>query len=216
MTDTPASSGKIVLVDAAHGIGPALATLLVEAGFEVIALEYGETPDAEVRASAQAMIFNASALDEADLLAEGRLADAMAAEGGRFLATLQAVSRAMIERGGGQIWVLVPDDSFAYYLPLPSAPITHHTRVGAIRALAKEVARFGVFANAAVFQPVAEMAEPAAWSAARAGIGSYAQKFRPASLPAIAETLAFWLARDALPMNGSVVHFGSGVYDGNF
>lgn len=216
MTDAPAHPGPVVLVDAGHGVGPALAVLLAEAGFDVAAPAPGEAPDAGMLASARAVIFNASALDEAGLMAEGRLADAVAVEGGRFLAALQAASRAMIERGGGQIWVLAPDDSFAYYLPLPSAPITHHTRVGAVRALAKEIARFGVFANAAVFQPVAGMAEPAAWSAARAGIGSYAQKFRPASLPAIADTLAFWLSRDTLPMNGSVVHFGSGVYDGNF
>ncbi len=197
---------SIMIVDPAHGIGPALAELLADAGFRVGT--GSETPDAA--------IFNASPLDEAELLARGQLADAVAADGADFLQTLQDVSRAMIERGGGQIWVLAPDDSFSYYLPLPSAPVVHHMRIGAIRALAKEAARFGVYANAAVFQPVAEMAEPAAWSAARAGIGSYSQKFRPVPLAAVAETLAFWLSRDALPMNGSVVHFGSGVYDGNF
>ena len=211
-----AESPTILIVDAAHGIGPALAALLSEAGFDVVSMQRDKVRDAEAISSADAVIFNISALDEANLLAKGQLADAVAAEGAAFLATLQTVSRAMIERGNGQIWVLAPDDSFSYYLPLPSAPVTHHTRIGAVRALAKEVARFGVFANAAVFQPVAEMAEPAAWSTARAGIGSYAQKYRPLPLAAIADTLAFWLSRQRLPMNGSVVHFGSGVYDGNF
>lgn len=206
MTVTPART--VAIVDAGHGVGPALAALLSGAGFAV------RRDDGA--ADAGAVIFNASALDEAELLAEGRLADAVAADGAAFLERLQAASRAMIERGGGQIWVLAPDDSFSYYLPLPAAPVTHHTRIGAIRALAKEASRFGVFANAAVFQPVAEMAEPAAWGAARAGIGSYAQKFKPVAAAAMAETLAFWLSRDALPMNGSVLHLGSGVYDGNF
>lgn len=210
MTGSPART--IMIAGAAHGIGPALADLLADAGFGIVSEP--EAPDATV--PADAVIFNASALDEAELLARGQLADAVAADGAEFLQALQGVSRAMIERGGGQIWVLAPDDSFSYYLPLPSAPIIHHTRIGAIRALAKEAARFGVYANAAVFQPVAEMAEPAAWSAARAGVGSYAQKFRPLPLAAFAETLGFWLSRDALPMNGSVVRFGSGVYDGNF
>ncbi len=203
------SARTVAIVDVDHGIGPALAGLLAAAGFEV-----GTDPASF--ASAGAAIFNASALDEAELLAQGGLADAIAAEGTAFLETLQAASRAMIERGGGQIWVLAPDDSFSYYLPLPAAPVTHHMRIGAIRALAKEAARFGVFANAAVFQPPMEMAEAAAWSAARVGIGSYAQKFRPLDLAAMADTLGFWLSRDTLPMNGSVVHFGSGVYDGNF
>lgn len=206
MTAFPSRS--ITIIDAGHGVGPALAALLLDAGFAV----HRDVGPAD----ADAVIFNASALDEPKLLAEGLLADAVAADGAAFLERLQAASRAMIERGGGQIWVLAPDDSFSYYLPLPAAPVTHHTRIGAIRALAKEASRFGVFANAAVFQPVAGMAEPAAWSTARAGIGSYAQKFKPLAPEAMAETLAFWLSRDTLPMNGSVLHFGSGVYDGNF
>jgi NAD(P)-dependent dehydrogenase (short-subunit alcohol dehydrogenase family) len=208
------TSGKVAIVDAGHGIGLELAALLAGAGFEVVAWARGD--GTEALGEATAVIFNMSALDEAELLAGGKLADAIEAEADFFLETLQAVSRSMIENGRGQIWVLAPDDSFSYYLPLPSAPVTHHTRVGAIRALAKEVARFGVCANAAILQPTAEMVAPAAWSAARAGVGSYAQKFRPAVLAPVAETLAFWLARETLPLNGSVLHFGSGVYDGNF
>lgn len=207
MTSPTGRPGNILIVDAGHGIGPALAALLSQAGFDT------GTPTFE---DAAAVIFNMSALNETALLASGELADALESETALFLETLQAVSRVMIERGHGQIWVLAPDDSFSYYLPLPAAPIAHHTRVGAMRALAKEVARFGVFANAAILQPVAEMADPAAWNAARAGIGSYAQKYRPMPLAAIAETLGFWLSRPTLPMNGSVVHFGNGVYDGNF
>jgi len=205
---TASSNRSVTIFDAGHGVGPTLAALLSDAGFAV-------RRDGSM-ADSGAVIFNASALDEPKLLAEGLLADAVAADGAAFLERLQAASRAMIERGGGQIWVLAPDDSFSYYLPLPAAPVTHHTRIGAIRALAKEASRFGVFANAAVFQPVAEMAGPAAWGAARTGIGSYAQKFKPFALAAMAETLAFWLSRDTLPMNGSILHFGSGVYDGNF
>lgn len=207
---------KVMIVDGGHGIGPALTALLSEAGFDVALAEPGEAPSSDSLSSMHAAIFNLSALDEPTLLEQGLLADTIAKESAAFLGSLQAVSRAMIERGGGQIWVLAPDDSFAYYLPLPVAPVTHHARIGAIRALAKEAARFGVFANAAVLQPTAEMAAPAAWSTARAGIASYAQKFRPQPLVIVGETLAFWLSKDALPMNGSVLHFGSGVYDGNF
>lgn len=226
----------IMIVDAGHGVGPALTSLLADRGFEVIAwtrdsdapppskmtrsIRHIHAPgiaamDAGLLSSTSAVIFNASALDEAGLIAGGRLADAVAADAAFFLQSLQTISRIMIENGRGQVWILAPDDSFAYYLPLPSAPITHHTRIGAIRALAKELARFGVCANAAILQPCREMVEASAWQDARAGVGSYAQKFKPVPLADVADTLAFWLARDTLPMNGSVVHFGNGVYDGN-
>jgi NAD(P)-dependent dehydrogenase (short-subunit alcohol dehydrogenase family) len=226
----------IMIVDAGHGVGPALTSLLADRGFDVIALAPGgdapsspqttgsirridapaiATMDAGLLSSIKAVIFNTSALDEAELMASGGLADAIAADGAFFLQSLQTISRIMIENGRGQIWALAPDDSFAYYLPLPIAPVTHHTRIGAIRALAKELARFGVCANAAILQPFRETVEATAWQDARAGVGSYAQKFKSVPLGDVADTLAFWLARDTLPMNGSVVHFGNGVYDGN-
>jgi NAD(P)-dependent dehydrogenase (short-subunit alcohol dehydrogenase family) len=225
-----------MIVDAGHGVGPALASLLADRGFDVIAWAPGsdappspqttgsirwinasaiEAVDAGLLNSIKAVIFNMSDLDEVGLMASGRLADAVASDGAFFLQSLQAISRVMIENGRGQIWALAPDDSFAYYLPLPIAPVTHHTRIGGIRALAKELARFGVCANAAILQPFRETVEAAAWQDARAGVGSYAQKFKPVPLADVADTLGFWLARDTLPMNGSVVHFGSGVYDGN-
>jgi NAD(P)-dependent dehydrogenase (short-subunit alcohol dehydrogenase family) len=226
----------IMIVDAGHGIGPALATLLADRGFDVItwaprgdaspspqttgSIRWIDAPaieavDAGLLNSIKAVIFNTSALDETALMANGCLADAIAADAAFFLQSLQAISRAMIENRRGQIWALAPDDSFAYYLPLPIAPVMHHTRIGGIRALAKELARFGVYANAAILQPFRETVEVVAWQDARAGVGSYAQKFKPVPLADVADTLAFWLARDTLPMNGSVVHFGSGVYDGN-
>lgn len=229
------SSGPVLVVDAGHGIGPHLASLLAERGFDVVAWASGGQaapcePGASVRwlhdpsvdaldtalvTSAATVVFNVSALDEAALMAQGELADAIAADGAFFMQTLQTISQAMIERGRGQIWILATDDSFAYYLPLPAAPITHHTRIGAMRSLAKELSRFGVSANAAVLQPAPETTEPANWQQARAGVASYAQKFRPVPLASVADTLAFWIGRETLPMNGSVVHFGNGVYDGN-
>ena len=229
------ASGPILIVDAGHGIGPYLASLLGERGFDVVAWASAErvglheqapsvrwlydtsteTLDADLLTSATAVVFNVSALDEAALMGRGELADAVAADGAFFMQTLQVVSRAMIERGHGQIWVLAADDSFAYYLQLPVAPITHHTRIGAIRAIAKELARFGVSANAAVLQPAPETILPEDWQQARAGVGSYAQKFKPVPLALVADTLAFWIGRGTLPMNGSVAHFGNGVYDGN-
>ena len=209
-------SEKIMIVDAGHGVGLALTALLADRGFDVIAWEPGgAAADADLLNATRAAIFNVSDLDEAGLMAGGGLADAVAADSAFFMESLQAIARAMIERGRGQIWVLAPDDSFAYYLPLPIAPVTHHTRIGAVRALAKELSRFGVCANAAILQPTAETADPAAWAAARAGVGSYAQRFKPVSLAHVADTLAFWLACETLPLNGSVVHFGNGVYDGN-
>ena len=229
------SSGPVLVVDAGHGIGPHLASLLAERGFDVVAWASGGQaapcePGASVRwlhdpsvdaldtalvTSAATVVFNVSALDEAALMAQGELADAIAADGAFFMQTLQTISQAMIERGRGQIWILATDDSFAYYLPLPAAPITHHTRIGAMRSLAKELSRFGVSANAAVLQPAPETTEPADWQQARAGVASYAQKFRPVPLASVADTLAFWIGRETLPVNGSVVHFGNGVYDGN-
>lgn len=209
--DTP--TGPILIIDAGHGIGPHLASLLGERGFEIVAWQPGD--DAGLLSSAATVLFNVSALDEAALLARGELADAIAADAAFFVQTLQTVSRAMIERGHGQIWVLAADDSFAYYLPVPAAPITHHTRIGAMRAIAKELARFGVSANVAVLQPVPETTLPEDWQQARAGVGSYAQKFRPVPLATIADTLAFWLGSESLPMNGAVMHFGNGVYDRN-
>lgn len=206
----PAS--EILMIDGGHGVGPALAGLLAGAGLKLSAWD-DETADPP--ATADAAIFNLPDFDEAALLAEGRLADAIDASAARFMGQLQQVARAMFERGRGQIWVLGLDDSFAYYLPLPVAPVTQHMRVGAVRALAKEAARFGVSANAAILQPGPESADAAALQAARTGLASYAQRFRPTPLAEVAETLAFWLARERLPMNGSVLHFGSGVYDGN-
>lgn len=235
MAVAPSSSGPILIVDAGHGVGPHLASMISARGFDVVAWAPGacggshrsttsaqwlhapsvDVLDAGILASASAVIFNISALDEAALVTERGLADAIAADGDFFMRTLQAVSRAMINRGSGQIWVLTADDSFAYYLPLAIAPVTHHTRLGAVRAVAKELARFGVSANAAVLQPSAETADPGAWQQARAGVSSYAQKYRSTSLEPVVDTLAFWLACERLPINGSVVHFGSGVYDGN-
>lgn len=236
MTPDPNRVSSVLIVDAGHGVGLHLASLLAARGFDVIAWAPGATeprgpdPDTSVRwvydepddgldpalvESAGAVIFNTPALDEAGLVAGGGLADAIAGDAAFFMRTLQAVSRAMIERGSGQIWALAGDDSFAYYLPLPVSPIALHLRVGAIRAIAKELGRFGASANAAVLQPIPELVEAAAWQQARAGVGSYAQKYRPMPLGPIADTLAFWLGRPTLPMNGSVVHFGNGVYDGN-
>jgi len=236
MTTGSDFSRKIMIVDAGHGVGLALTSLLADRGFEVIAWARGgdapsqpllagsihwidastiEAVDADLLNSVDAVIFNTSDLDEVELMASRRLADAIAADGDFFLQSLQTISRVMIENRRGQIWALAPDDSFAYYLPLPIAPITHHARIGGIRALAKELARFGVHANAAILQPFRETVEPTAWQDARAGVGSYAQKFKPVSLVDVADTLAFWLTRETLPMNGSVVHFGNGVYDGN-
>ena len=208
MADEP-----ILMIDGGHGIGPHLLSLLAERGFDAASWAAGD--DESRLASAGAVVFNLSMLDEAALLAQGGLAEAVDAGAAAFMQTLQTVARAMIERGSGQIWVLAADDSFAYYMPLPAAPISHHMRVGAMRAIAKELARFGVFANAAVLQPAPETTAPEDWRQARAGVDSYAQKFRPVPLSTVAETLAFWLGSKSLPMNGAVVHFGNGVYDGN-
>ncbi len=224
------SPKNVLVVDAGHGVGPLLADLLAARGLEVVAW----TPDggavedaAEVRwvsgpdlaavgaGPFDAVVFNASGLDEAALLAAGTLADAVAADGAFFLETLQTAARAMMEAGRGQIWTLGFDDSFAYYLPIPIAPVTHHARIGAVRALAKELSRFGVSANAAILQPAPEATDPAIWPEARAGLASYAQKFKAVPLVSIADTLAFWLRSEAPPLNGSVIHFGTGVYDGN-
>lgn len=230
-----ASPQNVTIVDAGQGVGPWLATLLAERGLAVTGWSPGADappPDsppavgwvhaADVRslgidriAATDTVIFNLPALDEAGLLTGGGLADAVAADGAFFLETLQVFSRAMIENGRGQIWVLGLDDSFAYYMPVPIAPVAQHTRIGAVRALAKECGRFGVSANAAVLQPAPETTDPAAWQAARAGLASYAQRFKPVPLAAVADTLAFWLTCERLPMNGSVLHFGNGVYDGN-
>lgn len=236
MTPDSNCSSSVLIVDAGHGVGLHLTSLLAARGFDVIAWSPGGAepagldPEIPVRwvhddaadgldpalvASAGAAIFNTPALDEARLVAGGGLADAIADDAAFFMRALQVVSRAMIERGCGQIWALAGDDSFAYYLPLPVSPIAQHLRVGAIRAIAKELRRFGASANAAVLQPIPEMVEATAWQQARAGVGSYAQKYRPVPLGPIADTLAFWLGCKTLPMNGSVVHFGNGVYDGN-
>ena len=208
-----AGKKSILIVDGGHGIGPHLLSLLGERGFDAASWAAGD--DESDLARAAAVVFNLSALDEATLLSRGGLAEALDAEATAFMQALQSAARAMIERGDGQIWLLAADDSFAYYMPVPAAPISHHLRIGAMRALAKELARFGVFANAAVLQPAAETMPPDHWQQARAGVGSYAQKFRPVALASVADTLAFWLGSDSLPMNGSVIHFGNGVYDGN-
>lgn len=233
---TPSTpTGKVLIVDAGHGVGPSLTARLANAGFEVTAwtpeesapladlhprvrplhADAAEALNADLISQTDAVIFNWPALDEEERLAEGGLADAVQADVQTFLATLQTFARAMMEKGRGQIWVLGLDDSFAYYMPLPIAPITQHARIGAIRALAKETSRFGVSANALVMQPAPEMTDPSAWQAARAGLASYAQRFKPVPMTEIADTLAFWLSRERLPMNGSVLHFGNGVYDGN-
>lgn len=203
---------QVLMIDGGHGVGPALEQLLADAGLDVSGWDGAA---AEPLARADAAIFNLPDFDEAALLGEGRLADTIDASAARFMDQLQQVARAMFERGRGQIWVLGLDDSFAYYLPLPVAPVSQHLRVGAVRALAKEAARFGVSANAAILQPGPETVEAAALQAARTGLASYAQRFRPTPLAEVAQTLAFWLGRERLPMNGSVLHFGSGVYDGN-
>lgn len=228
---------SLLLIDAAHEPGPVLARAFARQGLavtvwsaappdDILGREDGVlwAPQAtvpEVLAAHQpfdAVIFNIPAVDEGTLMASGppgAVADAVADDTSRFFSAMQAVVGAMVAVGRGQIWQMVLEDSFGYYVSVPYSPVSHGTRIGCMRAVAKEVTMFKVLANAASIQPLAEMIEIRK-AAGPIDFSNYCLRYKPVTADAVAHVMADWIRQDALPFSGTIMHFGHGVYDGNY
>lgn len=227
----------ILLIDAAHEPGPVLARALARQGLAVTAWSANPTDDvpdredgllwatqatvSEVLAAHQpfdAVIFNIPAVDEGALMASGppgAVADAVADDTSRFLSTIQAVLGAMVATGRGQIWQMVLEDSFGYYLSLPYSPVSHNARLGCIRSLAKEVTMFKTYVNAVAMQPLTEMIEIRK-ARGLADFNSYCLRYKPVTADTVALVMADWIRQDTLPFSGTIMHLGYGVYDANY
>ncbi|HEV7372752.1 hypothetical protein [Arenibaculum sp.] len=132
-----------------------------------------------------------------------------------FLDDLQAAARLLARRNGAQLWVLTREDSTCYYTGQPSLPIRARARHAAVKSLAKEVFRFGVRANCANIQTLAEQASPEEWQHARNGLKAFAMKFKPVEAVAVARTLTAFLRQVDLPISGMVVPIGVGFAEVN-
>lgn len=151
-----------------------------------------------------------SAVGDFDALAEA-LEDQLTG----FLSELQAAGNVLVRNTGGQIWVLTQEDSMQYYLQSPVQPIDNRARHAAVKSFAKEIFRFGVRANCANVQLLADQASPADWQAARDGLKAFAMRFKPNGAAAVARMLRHFLQQADLPVAGMVVPIGVGFAENN-
>lgn len=151
------------------------------------------------------------ALLEADLANAGSLLEATIADRiDAFLRQMQSVLDAMMRAGSGQIWVCDFDDSFAYHLPMPAAPIQAQARAGAVRSLAKEYSRMGIAVNTILTQPLICPGDDL--SAYRApGLKSYAMRYKPSPASDLFSLLATHAQAERLPFTGACQSLGMGV-----
>jgi hypothetical protein len=159
------------------------------------------------------VVFTPYEHDEFALLAEGadRLVAHVGARTRAFLAQAQAALQLLMEAGGGQFWVADFDDSFAYHLDTPCAPIAAQARAGAVRSIAKEYSRMKIAVNSMLVQPVQDDSNAAMFREAAAGLKSFAMRYKPTPADDVAAMLAGFVAQDRLTFSGSMVGTGTGI-----
>lgn len=126
------------------------------------------------------------------------------------LGELRSAARLMARRDDSQIWVLLPDDGMPHYLPAAARPARSQALTTAIKAMAKELFRFGVRVNALQVQPLAEQLDAALWKPAKDGLKAYALRFKPQADAEVASLLHGFLALRRLPLAGLVLPAGVG------
>lgn len=220
----------ILLVDADHPLGAALAARLRDAGHRVLThareasdahpVDWVAPAIAEDLAEAQRrygefdrVVFGLRGRAER-FESPGDIAATHADLAGT-LGELKAVAQMLTRRDESQIWVLLQEDSMQYYLPVPAQPVRSRALMAAVKSLAKELFRFGVRLNALQVQPLAEQLDAPLWKSARDGLKAYAMKFKPQTSGDVASMLRALIELPAIPLAGMVMPVGVGYPEAN-
>ena len=132
-----------------------------------------------------------------------------------FLSQAQAALQLLMGRGGGQFWVADFDDSFAYHLDTPCAPISAQARAGAVRSLAKEYSRMKISVNSMLVQPVTDASNAAVFRKASAELKSYAMRYKPNDAGEVADMLTGFVGSAKLQFSGNIIGTGTGIVQGH-
>ncbi|MCX7560541.1 hypothetical protein OS190_13270 [Sulfitobacter sp. F26204] len=132
-----------------------------------------------------------------------------------FLTQAQAALQLLMGRGGGQFWVADFDDSFAYHLETPCAPICAQARAGAVRSLAKEYSRMKISVNSMLVQPVSDPSTASMFRKASAELKSYAMRYKPNDAGAVADMLTDFVGTGKLQFSGNIIGTGTGIVQGH-
>lgn len=222
----------VLLVDADHPLSQALAERLRAQGHRVVT-HVRQAPGADAPAADVVAADLAAALPQIEA-AHGPLdrivfglngqaesfdspADVDRTRAGleRALLELKAGAQLLTRRDDSQLWVLLPEDSMQYYLPVPAQPVRSRALMAAVKSMAKELFRLGVRVNALQVQPMAEQFDAPRWREAKEGLKAYALKFKPQPGPDVAALLQSLLALPRLALVGMVLPVGIGYPESN-
>lgn len=192
------------------------------AGHKVVALGNAAT-EADVRAVKTEVegdlrvVFTPYEHDEFALMEQGEevLVATVGTLAKAFLAQSQAALQLLMGQGGGQLWVADFDDSFAYHLDTPCAPISAQARAGAVRSMAKEYSRMRISVNSMLVQPVSDAASLPMFRKASAGLKSYAMRYKPNDAGDVADMLTGFVEADRLQFSGNIIGTGTGIVQGH-
>ena len=129
-----------------------------------------------------------------------------------FLADCRAAIQSMMPAGRGHLLALCIDDVAAKILGLPETPIANHSRVAALKSMAREYGRMGLGFNTIVCQPPREMVDGTEWRTRRKRLKVYALRYRPVGIGSYVRFILSLLDGDP-PANGSVLCLGNGVME---
>lgn len=159
------------------------------------------------------VVFTPYEHDEFALLDQGE--DTLVATTGAlvksFLTQSQAALQLLMGAGGGQLWVADFDDSFAYHLQTPCAPIASQARAGAVRSMAKEYSRMRIYVNSLLVQPVSDEHSAPMFRQAAAGLKSYAMRYKPNDAVDVANLLTGFVQAERLQFSGNIIGTGTGI-----
>ncbi|MFZ6863875.1 hypothetical protein ACO0K7_14680 [Undibacterium sp. Ji67W] len=232
---------RVLILDADSHLGSALASSFFEVGHEVVlhtrseypafstmsGVEHVVTSDPaeklvdwfDSRKAPQCIVFNLKAKDEFGVLRDDgdmeELITQLSEDLPGFLRELQAFALLLARAGEGVIWVLVQEESAAYYVPVPISSIVSKARIAAVKSIAKEVARFEVKVNAISLQAYREQLSDGEWKSARDGLKAFALKFKPINANEIADTICRLSEVPSLPIVGMVLSLGVGMPEFN-
>ncbi|GGE88386.1 hypothetical protein H1W37_13600 [Stappia taiwanensis] len=128
-----------------------------------------------------------------------------------FLMQLQAAGRLLARHRGGQIWVITPDQSARYLVPISTSPIDTMARRAAVKSFAREIRRMDVLVNCLEVQLEFDQVPADQWRTPRNRTNVYASRFRKSPATSVAGFLCGLLAQADLPMSGLVVPVGIGL-----
>ena len=131
------------------------------------------------------------------------------------LGELKACAQVLTRQDDSQLWVLLQEDSMQYYLPLQNQAMRSRALMAAVKSLAKEVFCFGIKVNALQIQPMEEQFDAGLWKQAKHGLKVYALKFKPQKSADVAQLLRSLIEMPRLPLAGMVVPVGVGFLEAN-